>query len=137
MATWTRYEGGMTPLLFAIDRGHQDVVRVLLDGGAKVDGANPNGLTPLQFAMIRRNEALALFLLERGADPNNAGPGFPPLHVAAYLGQPAVAKALIARGADVNARIDETVPADRGRWRSASTSIRVRGCSPRSARRRS
>jgi ankyrin repeat protein len=101
----TRYEGGMTPILFAIDRGHQDVVRLLLDAGVKVDGANPNGLTPLQFAMIRRNEPLALMLLERGADPNNAGPGFPPLHLAAYVGQPAVAKALIARGADVNARM--------------------------------
>ena len=99
-----RHEGGMTPLLFAINGGHQDVVRVLLDAGAKVNGANPDGLTPLEFAMIRRNEALALFLLERGADPN-AGPGFLPLHVAAYMGQPALAKALIARGVDVNARL--------------------------------
>jgi ankyrin repeat protein len=102
-----RYDGGMTPLFFAIDGGHQDVVRVLLEAGVKVDGANPDGLTPLQFAMIRRNEALALFLLQRGADPNNAGPGFSLLHVAAYLDQPTVAKALLARGADVNARIEK------------------------------
>jgi ankyrin repeat protein len=100
-----RHTGGMTPLLFAVDRGQQDVVRVLLEAGASVDGANPDGLTPLQFAMVRRNEALALFLLEKGADPNNAGPGFPPIHVAAYLSQPAVAKELVARGADVNARL--------------------------------
>jgi ankyrin repeat protein len=97
----------MTPLFFAIDGGHQDVVRVLLEAGVKVDGPNPDGLTPLQFAMIRRNEELALFLLEHGADPNNAGPGFPPLHVAAYVDQPAVAKALLARGADVNARLEK------------------------------
>jgi ankyrin repeat protein len=102
-----RFDGGMTPLFFAIDGGHQDVVRELLDAGVKVDGPNPDGVTPLQFAMIRRNEALALFLLERGADPNNAGPGFPPLHMAAYLDQPAAAKALIAGGADVNVRIEK------------------------------
>jgi uncharacterized protein len=100
----TRHDGGMTPLLFAIDGGHQDAVRVLLEGGANVNGTNPDGLTPLEFAMIRRNEPLALFLLERGADPN-AGPGFLPLHLAAYLGQPAMAKALLARGVDVNARL--------------------------------
>src|SRR5262245_39875475 len=70
----TRHDGGMTALLFAIDGGHQDAVGALLDGGANVNGANPDGLTPLEFAMIRRNEALALYLLERGADPN-AGPG--------------------------------------------------------------
>ena len=100
-----RFEGGMTPLLFAVNEGHQDAVRVLLEAGAKADGAMPDGLTPLQLAQIRRHEALALFLLEHGADPSNAGPGFPPLHVAAYLSQPAIAKALIARGADVNARM--------------------------------
>jgi ankyrin repeat protein len=100
-----RSEGGMTPLLFAVNGGHQDAVRVLLEAGAKVDGALPDGLTPLQLAQIRRHEVLALFLLEHGADPDIAGPGFPPLHVAAYLSQPAIAKALIARGADVNARM--------------------------------
>ena len=100
----TRHDGGMTALLFAIDGGHQDAVRALLDGGANVNGANPDGLTPLEFAMIRRNEALALYLLERGADPN-AGPGFLPLHVATYLSQPVLAKALIARGVDVNVRM--------------------------------
>ena len=100
-----RFEGGMTPLLFAVNGGHQDAVRVLLEAGAQADGAMPDGLTPLQLAQIRRHEALALFLLEHGADPNNAGPGFPPLHVAAYLSQPDIATALIARGADVNARM--------------------------------
>ena len=100
-----RTEGGMTPLLFAVNGGHQDAVRVLLEAGANVNGPMPDGLTPLLLAQIRRHEALALFLLEHGADPNNAGPGFPPLHVAGYLSQLAIAKALIARGADVNARM--------------------------------
>jgi ankyrin repeat protein len=102
-----RYDGGMTPLFFAIDGGYQDVVGVLLDNGVKVDGPNPDGLTPLQFAMIRRNEPLALYLLSRGADPSNPGPGFPPLHVACYLGQTAIAKELIARGVDVNVRLEK------------------------------
>ena len=102
-----RYRGGMTPLLFAVETGHQDVVGILLDAGASVDDPTPDGLTPLQLAQIRRHEALALFLLEQGADPNNAGPGFPPLHVASYLGQTAIAKDLIDRGAEVNARLEK------------------------------
>lgn len=100
-----RHEGGMTPLLFAVEAGHQDVVRVLLDAGVPVDSTTPDDWTALQLAQIRRYETLALFLLEQGADPNNAGPDHPPLHLAAYLGQTAVAQDLIARGADINVRL--------------------------------
>lgn len=102
-----RHQGGMTPLLFAVEAGHLDVTTVLLDAGATVDLPTLDGMTPLQLAQIRRHETLALFLLERGADPNNAGPGYPPLHVAAYLGQAAIAEDLIARGANVNARLEK------------------------------
>ena len=55
--------------------------------------------------MTRRNEVAALYLLEHGADPNNADSGVAPLHVAGYMAEPVVAKALIARGANVNARM--------------------------------
>src|SRR6185436_13619130 len=63
------------------------------------------GVSPLQFAMIRRNEQAALYLLDHGADPHNADAGFAPLHVASYMGEPTVAKALIGRGVNVNARM--------------------------------
>jgi ankyrin repeat protein len=100
-----RVNGGMTPLFLAIDAGHTDVVKTLVEAGANVNHANPNGLSPLEFAMVRRNEEAALYLLEHGADPNNAEAGFAPLHVAGYMSLPTVAKALIAHGANINARM--------------------------------
>jgi ankyrin repeat protein len=100
-----RFDGGFTPLFLAIDGGHTNVVKTLVEAGANVNHANPNGLSPLEFAMTRQNEEAALYLLEHGANPNNSDAGIAPLHVAAYMGQLAIAKALVARGANVNARM--------------------------------
>ena len=57
-------------------------------------------------AAIRNNYSLvAVLLLKRGADPKvGDGRGLLPLHYAAVQGMIAVVKALIAGGADVNAK---------------------------------
>lgn len=111
-----------TPLLFAVRAGHLDAVGALLDGGANVNDAAPDGTSALVIAAINAHWELGALLLDRGADPNAAAQGWTPLHQVIRtrtlnIGQfpypvPTgrltgldLARKLIARGADVNARM--------------------------------
>ena len=118
-------KGGFTPLLFAAQQGDIDSVRMLLAAGADLEYAAPDDGTALLVASASGQEAAAIFLLERGANPNAVdGFGLTPLHyamgkgVAALLGirfdssyrqhppnLPNLARALLARGANPNARV--------------------------------
>jgi ankyrin repeat protein len=62
-------------------------------------------------ARRRDYEQVALFLIEHGADVNQKGTGRTPLHAAVQRSLPEVAKALIARGSNVNARLEKALPA--------------------------
>ena len=120
-------KGGMTALLHAARQGHLEAARALLDGGAPIDQAGSGDMTsPLLMAVINGEFDLAMFLIERGANPNLAagGNGATPLWAAVntqwqprtrypqpqemeqqkatYLD---VMKALLARGADPDARL--------------------------------
>lgn len=118
-------KGGFTPLLFAAQQGDIDSVRMLLAAGANINDAAPDDGTALSVASASGHEQLAIYLLERGADPNIADAfGMTPLHytagkgIAMLLGirfdpsyrvrppnLPELAKALLARGANPNARV--------------------------------
>ena len=130
-----RSAGGLTPLLFAVREGRIDAVETLLTGGADVDAGIDNTTastgaytpaasghtSPLALAIVNAHFELAALLLEQGADPNipdargsvlhalawvrRPGSGRPPLPSGA-LGSLALARELLARGADPNARID-------------------------------
>src|SRR4029453_2041652 len=56
---------------------------------------------------------VATLLLEAGADPNADGAGYKPLQAAVLRGNVDVVKALLARGAQPNARITKPTPARR------------------------
>jgi ankyrin repeat protein len=61
------------------------------------------------------HEAVAIFLLEKGADPGKTDTiGTTPLHAAVQTGKLALVKALLARGADPNARLMKAPPPLRG-----------------------
>ena len=117
-----RSDGGFTPLAFAVRAGHGGTVEALVKAGADVGLALPDGTSPLHLAVINAHYEVALQLLEHGADPAAAEPGWTPLHQLVWTRRPnrhynnpaafptgtvtdlELARALVAHGADVDAR---------------------------------
>jgi ankyrin repeat protein len=136
-----RSKGGFTPLLFALRAGDRTSVSVLLDAGAPVSETAPDGTSALVLAILNARYELAALLLERGADPNVREARGSALHVLAWMRSPGyigtttqlppvqsgtldsleLARRLLARGADPNARLSwrerETFDAVSGRVR--------------------
>ncbi len=102
-------------------------------GGRGGGGGAASGYTPLLVATLRAQVEVALYLLDHGADPNIATAGFTPLHWASttwegYASNPVygfedpmsgipdrqaklrLVKALLAHGANVNARMTARQP---------------------------
>ncbi|MBI2822692.1 MAG: ankyrin repeat domain-containing protein [Acidobacteria bacterium] len=124
-----RSRGGFTPLLFAAQRGDADSAAILLAAGADVNEATPEDGSALVVAAASGHETFAIFLLEKGADPDAADDyGITALHHSVQRGlapgsgveythfrlpppsMPALVKALLAHGANPNARIVKDYP---------------------------
>jgi ankyrin repeat protein len=129
---------GFTPVMFAAREGDIDVVKLLLAKGADINEAAPDGSTPILVATVRGHVQLATFLLDRGAkaDGNAELAGYSPLHWASTRSETVITndypdapgewaalagipnraakleliKALLAKGADVNARLTKDLP---------------------------
>jgi uncharacterized protein len=120
---------GGTPLMAASQSGHAEVVRALLAAGADVNAKKDYGLTALMLASVKNHSDVVRLLLAAGADPNagtelsttgvlnaRTGMGTTALMLASDTqsrswegshserGYLEVVQALIAGGADVNAR---------------------------------
>lgn len=94
---------GVTPLFFAVDVGHVETVRWLLEKGALVNQINNFGSTPLHIASKLGRLHIAKCLLDQGAAVNQANIfGVTPLHIAAHQGNFAITQHLLAKGAQVN-----------------------------------
>jgi len=123
-------QGGLTALHFAARQGHAETARVLLEAGADVNQASPaDNMSPLLIATINGHFDLAMELLERGADPavaasNGVTPLYGVINVQwapkSFYPQPRAYQqqersylelmtALLAKGADPNARVNRKV----------------------------
>jgi ankyrin repeat protein len=125
---------GFTPLLFAARNGDLEAVKVLISAGVGVNERGSDGTHALPLAIVSGRGDVAMFLLEQGADPSGTMHGVGALHAAvgrvddwlnvwlrerghhfSYFGAYTAAleqsrrlplvKALLAAGADPNARI--------------------------------
>ncbi len=108
----TKAASSATPLMYAINFGRVEMLRLLLSKGADVNARASNGQTALLGASACGQLEAAQLLLERGAAvnyyvPDSAAgddPDSTPLLLAAENGQFEVVKLLLENGADVNAR---------------------------------
>ena len=125
---------GFTPLMFAARNGDIETARALIAAGVDVDAPSADGTHVLPFSIVNGQDAFALFLLDEGADPEGEMNGVRALHAAAggvgawlrewyarhggnrLYSRPGrsrlgadrrlpLVEALLARGADPNARI--------------------------------
>lgn len=97
----------LTPLILAARRGDLELVELLLDRGARVDGpcGCANHETALFTAAVHGHQAVVHRLLAAGADPNAPHRvGLTPLHVAHLRDDQASIAALLAAGADPERR---------------------------------
>jgi cytochrome c len=93
-----------TPLYYAVSRQHLDAAKLLIDRGADVNAGSKIGGPPLKAAIAKSKPELITLLLAHGADPNVAVGDQTALHEAVRRGCLDCVKALVAAGADVNAR---------------------------------
>ncbi|MEJ2750423.1 MAG: ankyrin repeat domain-containing protein, partial [Anaerolineae bacterium] len=100
--------GSEIDLFTASAIGRLDVVQHEIEQWPEdVNEYGRDGFTPLQLACYFGREEIALWLIEHGADVNAVaqnGTDIAPIHAAAANGSLAILNALLAKGADVNAR---------------------------------
>ena len=97
------HHSNYTALDQASEAGHPDLVALLLDHGADVNG-RANGISPLLLAVAPGHVEVARMLLDHGADVSAKDwAGASLLHL---TGKPVLVKLLLDRGADKEARDD-------------------------------
>ena len=114
---------GFTALLFAVRAGRIEAARRLIAAGADPDDRLPDGMNTVVLAATNAHWELGVFLVDQGADPNGAGQGWAALHAMTWVRMPnfgfnppgpvttgtmdslTFARALVERGADVDARM--------------------------------
>jgi uncharacterized protein len=120
--------GGWTPLMYAARDGAAEAVAALADAKADLNASDPDGTTALMYAITNAHFDTAAVLIEKGADPNvvdstgttalysavdmhTMGPMLsrPSPKLVDKLDSAEIVKMLIAKGANVNARLKRPI----------------------------
>lgn len=89
----------------AIMGGDLDIVKLLLDKGAKVDSKYVNGVTPLWLAVSHGHKAVVELLLKKGANIESKNySGQAPLTAAVINNDASMVMFLLEKGADINSK---------------------------------
>ncbi len=103
---------GTRPLLIASKKKNPELLKVLMENGAGVDGKDGNGLTALMAASSMGFPANVRLLITAGADVNARDlKGLTPLMWATVQGHPQIVEILLAHGAEVQAKTGEGLTA--------------------------
>ena len=103
--------------------------KAIVDRSRRAYGTGRNGTSPLLMAVENGHFELAIALVDAGADPNDQRSGFTPLHAITWVRKPDASdggdpppigsgrltslqfvRALVERGANVNARLNKGAP---------------------------
>jgi ankyrin repeat protein len=124
--------GGLTAFLFAAREGDIESGQAILNAGGDINQVDVDGTSGLVVSIMNQHYSFAKFLLDRGADPNLVDvKGRAALYAAIdarnedYSAMPArkgddplpsieIVKALLARGANPNARLTRSLPGRSG-----------------------
>ncbi len=91
-----------TPLHIAIESGHNNIVKFLIDNGADTTASDVKGQTSIHFAAIHEQLDVIKYLLKKGSDINQkTKDGLTAIHHASGYGHLNVLKFLHEKGGDV------------------------------------
>jgi hypothetical protein len=93
-----------TGLMIGAWEGNIPMMALFVARGADVNAVNANGEQALLHAAWRGKRDAVRWLLDHGAKVNREGLAWSALHYAVFAGNTDIAKVLVARGADINAR---------------------------------
>jgi hypothetical protein len=115
---------GETALHYAAERGHKEVVELLIAKGADIHAGR---IEALQYAIEHEHTEVAIILINKGANVNpKIQSGWTPLHSAALEGYKQVAEILLAKGAYVNSKNkDGYTPFHYALWHSKTDIARL------------
>jgi len=101
----SRNASGRFPLLFAVEHGRTDAVKILIEHGADVNDADQKGNFALMSAACNGYPLLVALLVEKGANMQMAlSDGTTPLMCAVHGGHVDAAKMLMEKGVNVNVK---------------------------------